>query len=560
MARRCVSRLLCLFLTVMAFQTFVNMATASAAASANYTSYLTDDSVMRDSGSMSPADIQNFLAQKNSGLAGFTDIEDCGSTSGSHYSFYATYYSCGSRVSASRIIYDSAQAYGINPRTILATLQKEQSLITTPNPSASQITYAMGYGCPDSGGCSYPGFANQVDNGTWQFRVDMELSSGRNYWGYGPSSYPCNGPTRYYSAALKPGSNVAFYDDSGAEYARFVIPNSATGSLYCYTPHVYPGSASQYYSGSYNYVYWFIKWWGTTYADAFKATYDTTSVYPNLKPGETARLYISYRNSGSYFWKDDASVFPGYSPTHLATTNPINRSSRFATSGWINSGRPAGNFSVVYEADGVTLASDQHMVQPGQIGRFEFNVTVPLGTSPGPYAEYIQPVLEGSPNWNMGAVGFTIVNVIAPSFSANYNALGGYPSLKAGETKSTYIQYTNTGNSFWKDDLTAFPGYPATHLAATNPINRGSRFVSSGWINSGRPAGIFSKVFESDGVTLAADQHTVQPGQIGRFDVNISAPAGTPVGTYQEYIQPVLEGAPNWGMGGWGYITVNITP
>lgn len=252
----------------------------------NYTDRPMDDSTFRASFTMSPTDIQTFLQNKGSGLANFSDVENCGSSSGSHYSFYATYYSCGQVVSASKIIYDASQAYGINPQVVLATMQKEQSLITTPNPTASQLNYAMGYGCPDSGGCSYAGFFNQVDNGTWQFRTDYELSSGNNYWGYSPSSYPCQGPANhtwssnpmvYYNYPLVPGSNVTFYDDYGNGYANFTIPNASTAALYCYTPHVFPGSSQEYYSGSYWFVYYFSAWFGNaTTPYAFKSPSGTT--------------------------------------------------------------------------------------------------------------------------------------------------------------------------------------------------------------------------------------------------------------------------------------------
>jgi hypothetical protein len=249
------------------------------AASLNYTDHPMDDSLFRASFTMTAQDIQNFLVSKNSGLANFTDVEDCGSPSGGHYSFYATYYHCGTRQVAAQIIYDAAQAYGINPQAILATMQKEQSLITTPNPIASQINYAMGYGCPDSGGCSFAGFFNQVDNGTWQFRTDVELSSGRNYWGYTPASYPCNHSTRYYNNPLVPGQDVIFIDDYGTGYARFVIPNASTATLYCYTPHVFPGSGQEYYSGSYWFVYYFAQWFGGSATPfAFKSP-DSGTVY-----------------------------------------------------------------------------------------------------------------------------------------------------------------------------------------------------------------------------------------------------------------------------------------
>jgi hypothetical protein len=220
---------------------------------------LVSDGLFTDYDSMSASAIQSFLSSKGSYLAGYKDTEKCGSTSGPHYSFYNKYYSCGSKVRASTIIHDVAHAYKISPRAILATLQKEQSLITDPSPSSSQINCAMGYNS-----CSgFTGFFSQVDNGTWQFRVDIELMNGRNYWGYGPSSYPCSSATSLYSTGLYPGRTVTFYNPGGS--ARTIkLANSATAALYCYTPHVGPYSQTGY-SGSYNFVTSWESWWGSTH-------------------------------------------------------------------------------------------------------------------------------------------------------------------------------------------------------------------------------------------------------------------------------------------------------
>jgi hypothetical protein len=285
--------------------------------SANYSNYIIDDYTFTDTSTMSQSSIQAFLQSMGSGLANFSDVENCGSTSGAHYSYYASYYSCGSTQLASQIIYSASQAYGINPQVLLATMQKEQSLITTPNPTSSQLNYAMGYGCPDSGGCSYPGFFDQVDNAAWQFRADIELGSGNNYWGYTPSQYVCNGATQYYSAALKAGQNVTFYDGNGTAYNNFNIQNMSTAALYCYTPHVYNnpsglyglpvyGSTGEYYSGSYNFAYYFTLWFSSTYA------YDTTTPHPNgtLVTSADGKVYLV--NNNQLDWITNGDVFDSY--------------------------------------------------------------------------------------------------------------------------------------------------------------------------------------------------------------------------------------------------------
>lgn len=231
---------------------------------------LISDSSFTDNTSMSADSIQSFLEGKNSGLKNYSETEDCGSSSGSHYSYYKQYYSCGQSVKASKIIYDAAQAYNISPRVILATIQKEQSLITAQNPLQSQINCAMGYRSCDS---NYLGFFRQVDDGTWQFRVYIELMSSRNYWGYTPSSYPCSNATSLYSTGLYPSRVVTFYNPGGVSRS-ITIANTATAALYCYTPHVGPYSETGY-SGSYNFVVSFESWFGSTQESAFSPAYTT---------------------------------------------------------------------------------------------------------------------------------------------------------------------------------------------------------------------------------------------------------------------------------------------
>lgn len=263
------------FLSLIPALVLVIMVFTTNKAGASYNSaYLISDSIFFNSSGYTATDIQNFLSAQGSGLATYSTVEDCGSSSGPHYSYYSQYYSCGTTQLASKIVFDASQAYSINPKVILATMQKEQSLVTTPNPSASQLNCAMGYLSCDP---SVSGFFHQVDDGTWQFKTYYELLQGHNWWGYTPSSYPCrNGVTsvpspdpsgnntNFYYPGLVPGQDVTFYDYYGTAYTHFVIANYATAGLYCYTPHVYPGSSQVYYSGSYNFVNAYETWFGNT--------------------------------------------------------------------------------------------------------------------------------------------------------------------------------------------------------------------------------------------------------------------------------------------------------
>src|SRR5688572_18945778 len=93
---------------------------------------LVDSSAFLNSASMSINDIQNFLAGKGSGLASRSFLLDCYGPSSKERQWYtAVGAPCDQVVPASQIIYFASQIYGINPQVALATMQKEQSLVTT---------------------------------------------------------------------------------------------------------------------------------------------------------------------------------------------------------------------------------------------------------------------------------------------------------------------------------------------------------------------------------------------------------------------------------------------
>ncbi|HVX24112.1 MAG TPA: hypothetical protein VG992_02085 [Candidatus Saccharimonadales bacterium] len=280
--------------TIVAMASALSVAAPKADAYAYFPENLMSDAIFTDSSTMSTSAIQSFLESKNSGLATRKATESCGSKSGTHYSFYNTYYDCSKSVTDAQIIHDAGKAYGINPRVILATLQKEQSLVTDPSPSSSQINCAMGYNS-----CSgFSGFFSQVDNGAWQFRVYIELMNGRSYWGYDPSSYPCrNAAANFYSAGLYPGNKVKFYDVGGTA-KTITIANSATAALYCYTPYVGPYSETGY-SGSYNFVISYDTWWGPSTNIPYTSL--STPRWMQTKAGVFKKNLATEANTGSAY-------------------------------------------------------------------------------------------------------------------------------------------------------------------------------------------------------------------------------------------------------------------
>lgn len=121
------------------------------------------------------------------------------------------------------IIWRVARAYKINPKYLLALLQKEQSLVEDPDPSQKQFDWATGYAICDN--CSkndpavqeFKGFASQVEWAAKQHREKYFLQ------------ILATGTTR---AGKAPGKPITINGQT-------VVPrNAATAMLYAYTPHI----------------------------------------------------------------------------------------------------------------------------------------------------------------------------------------------------------------------------------------------------------------------------------------------------------------------------------
>ncbi len=451
----------------------------------------------------------------------------------------------GGYKSAAQIITDVGVACGVSPKVLIVLLEKEQSLVTDDWPWSIQYRSATGYGCPDTAPCDaeYYGFFNQVYMAARQFKRYARDSSVFSYRAYRINYI------QYNPNAACGGSNV-------------YIQNQATAGLYNYTPYQPNSSAlaNLYGSGdgcgAYgNRNFWrlYNDWFGPTFGANFAAQYHSQSSYPIIDSGNSRSVFFQFKNVGTLFWKDDLSNFPGYYPVRLAGSNPINRASPFSSNNWISPSRPTGFFSKVFESDGITLAPDQHTVQPGQIARFEFTITANTDVAPGVYREYFQPVLDGAPNpyWNMGGWGtFLDIGVHKPNYSAAYSQQSAYPTINRGSSAMNYLVFKNTGSDPWFDSTNVPLGKNPIRLAATRPINRSSPF-STGWFAPSRPAVNFSQVFNSDGITLSPNQHIVYPGQLAKFEFAFQVPANQAPGFYREDFEVIAEGAPgySWNLG-----------
>lgn len=193
--------------------------------------------------------------------------------------------------SAAELIWDAAVKTGINPQVIIVTLQKEQSLITgsfqTDAKLQSALDHAMGFGCPDSGGCdslflgfyaqlfgAYDAQGNKYIGGPGSLMRSFTTPNGR-----GP------GVTAQNEAFGTPiiriskiNDTIVFKNTTGGPQnpqptQTVTILNAATAALYRYTPHVY--------NGNYNFWKFFDQWFRYPNGTLIKLSSDTTTYIIN---------------------------------------------------------------------------------------------------------------------------------------------------------------------------------------------------------------------------------------------------------------------------------------
>lgn len=157
-------------------------------------------------GDMTLLDIEVFLASRPGSL-----------------SRYRTRDVDGIERSAAEIIWRVATSYQVNPRYLLALLQKEQSLVDHPQPTQKQLDWATGYAICDNCSMNDPrlqefrGFPSQLE---WAAKQHRE---------------------RYLIQLLTRGTTISGHapGKTMTVSGRSVTPvNTATAMLYSYTPHI----------------------------------------------------------------------------------------------------------------------------------------------------------------------------------------------------------------------------------------------------------------------------------------------------------------------------------
>lgn len=186
--------------------------------------YVLSNADMTNYTSMGMFDIVEFIKSKGGTLytARFQDLD-------------------GKPKSAPALIYNAARNYQINPKVLLVTLQKEQSLVDNPSPTQKNYDWATGWavcdGCSltDSKVAKYKGFASQIDGSAGGYRWYMDqFASNANTWLIWPKK------------------------TKTIDNEKVTPENEATAALYNYTPHLH---------GNENFFKLWNKWFTIAYPD-----------------------------------------------------------------------------------------------------------------------------------------------------------------------------------------------------------------------------------------------------------------------------------------------------
>jgi len=434
---------------------------------------LINDPTFIDINAMSAGDIQSFLNSQGGFLKDFSE---------------------GSR-SAAQIIYDASHGYGdatgtingivinsstgtVNPRVILVALQKEQGLLNMPTRNDASLNAAMGYACPDGGGCNsnYAGFTKQVEWGAWQHRYNYERAQGRGFSDY------------------QVGQTMTFADFNGSHTVTFA--NRATASLYRYTPHVY--------NGNYNFVTLM-----ESYFPSYHYSHAGQNPYPTIPPGDAYNFVLLAKNTGSATWQRGV--------VNLATDRSRDRvpfwtreSANGSPSGWVSPNR---------------IQFQESSVPPGGTATYSFFMRND-GVTPGTYREYFRLVADGV-GWmeDYGVYWDVRAGTQADRYHHSFVSQNGYPTVAHAQAYNFVVRVQNTGSATWTRDQ--------VNLATDRARDRIPGFAResadgspSGWISQNR---------------IRFQEASVPPGGTATYSFYMRNDS-TASGTYREYFRVVADG------------------
>ena len=183
--------------------------------------YIISDNDLTDAGAMSLGEVKSFLEKMNSTLKNYFAIDGTGVVR-----------------EAAEIIWRASLNNSINPKFLLALIQREQSLIEDQTPTQKQYDWACGYGVCDA--CDpddpaldkFQGFGKQVESAAESNRWYIENA---------------------YNGWLKQPGKTYKIDNKDV-----TIKNQATANLYNYTPHI---------KGNHNFWLIWQEWFTQNYPD-----------------------------------------------------------------------------------------------------------------------------------------------------------------------------------------------------------------------------------------------------------------------------------------------------
>ncbi len=199
------------------------------------------------------------------------------------------------RLSAPQIIFDASQVYRINPKFLIALMQKEQSIVQDGTPTQKQYDWATGYAVCDD--CSlddpliqkFKGFTNQITYAAKQIRKYLDQ----------PELF-----------RMKTGQTYAIDGQS------VIMTNDATRALYTYTPHLHGNEVL--------YSIW-NKWFSKMYPDSTVALERETKTYYLIEDGKkraftSKAVFLSRYNTTDavFISKTDLDKYPDGTPIKYA--------------------------------------------------------------------------------------------------------------------------------------------------------------------------------------------------------------------------------------------------
>lgn len=288
-------------------------------------------------------------------------------------------------------------------------------------------------------------------------------------------------------------------------------------------------------------LHWNVSLTGRSYSYAWAGQVNPPTV---MQPGQEVTVSYDLQNTGTASWRRN-----GLFPTHMGTSNPLDRGSGFAKD-WLSINRLPNFAGKVI--NGVVADSDQ--IDPGEIARYSFTMKAPA--QGGNFREYFRPLVE---QWGWLAdkgmyFPITVQNQSTPTYDYQETAQAAYPIIQHNGTATITLDLRNTGTATWNS-----AGATPVRLATDRPLDRGSGFsqngTAAGWLSYNR---IHLARNLTDSNKNVSGETTVAPGETGQFQFDVvGAPAS---GSYPEFFRPVVDGVGPMKDTGIGWVVTVQTP